>query len=202
MNNFNFLAPVYDALAQLAFGQTLYMASVHFLDRIPAGSKVLVLGGGTGKLLPKLKECEVFYVEKSTQMLERAKKREAIGRVHFIEADFLKWQTDQQFEVVICPFFLDVFTETNLKQVIQKIRALTTEHGQLIVADFQQTGQIQHGVLLTLMHWFFWITARLEGRKLMPINTHVLQHSYEIEDFSTFSKAFVFSAIYLRLNCT
>ena len=196
MNNFNFVAPFYDDLVQLVFGRTLYQASIHDLARIPANSKILVLGGGTGKLLTYLRESHVAYVEKAGKMIDKARERKGIGTVDFIRDDFLSWQTDQQFDVVICPFFLDVFTLKNLEQVLIKIRSLTTQDGKLIVTDFQQTDRIRHRILLKLMHWFFRITVRLEGRELAPINDCALKAGFEQKSYKTFREAFIFSSVY------
>lgn len=196
MNNFNFLAPVYDQLAQLAFGQTLHQASIHFLDDIPSNSKVLILGGGTGKILPHLKDCRVTYVEKSGKMLRQASERSGIGTVVFIETDFLDWKTDQQFDVVICPFFLDVFTPNNLCLVVEKIGNLTSKGGTLIITDFQATGRLHHRMMLLVMHLFFRIFSSLESRKLGDIESMVLSSGYEMISRKAFRKDWVFSGVY------
>ncbi len=132
-------------------------------------------------------------------MLRRAKKRNELGRISFVNEDFLKWQTDQNFEVVICPFFLDVFTEANLKLVLNRIGDLADKGSQLIVADFQDTGRFEHRMLLKLMHWFFRIATRLEGRKLARIEHFILQEHYEVKARSTFRNGFVFSAVYQKV---
>lgn len=49
--NFNWVAPFYDALSFLVFGRRLQRAQTVFLDQIPAGASVLIVGGGTGWLL-------------------------------------------------------------------------------------------------------------------------------------------------------
>lgn len=126
-------------------------------------------------------------------------RRKGIGPVDFIHADFLEWQTNQQFDVVICPFFLDVFTETNLQRVIQKIRELTVKEGQLIVTDFQDTSRFYHRVLLQVMHWFFRFFSGLEGRALCPIDDRIKQNHYDLKHKATFKQEFIFSAVYQRL---
>lgn len=196
MNNFNFLAPIYDNLAQLVFGQTIYEASIYFLDTIAPESKVLVLGGGTGKILPHLRECHIVYVEKSDKMLGQASKRHGIGTVEFIHADFLAWKTDQQFDVVICPFFLDVFSEKNLDLILQKINAVRKANGQLIVADFQDSGRVDQKLLLRVMHLFFGLVSSLESHKLVAIEHRILQRSYFRRCYKTFRNELIFSAVY------
>src|SRR6187402_1340927 len=74
MNGFDRLAPVYDKLAGLVFGKAIVDAQLVFLDRVRAGDRILILGGGTGWLLEKLLRkqpvCEVWYVESSSRMIE------------------------------------------------------------------------------------------------------------------------------------
>ena len=199
MNNFDVLAPVYDALVRLVYGNTLHKANIHFLDKISSRARVLVLGGGTGKILAHLKNNPVVYIEKSKNMLERAKKRPYKGRVDFICADFFTWQSDQSFDVVICPFFLDVFSETNLKLVLKKINDMTVVDGKLIVTDFQNTGRYDHRILLSSMHLFFRITTQLEGHQLLAIEEYILQKAFKRKEQATFRRDFVFTTVYDRM---
>lgn len=187
------MAPVYDSLAGLMFGKTLYEASVHFLAEIPAGSSVLVLGGGTGKILSKLNKYEVVFVEKSFKMLKKAQQRKETKHVVFVHADFLEWQSHQQFDAVICPFFLDVFSEDNLNLILGKIRLLLTSKGQLMITDFYLSGLRSHRILLKIMHVFFRIFSSLESKKLKPIRKHVLQSGYQISEEKTWREGFIFS---------
>ncbi|MDW3196298.1 MAG: class I SAM-dependent methyltransferase [Cytophagales bacterium] len=168
------------------------------MDDIPSNSKVLILGGGTGKILPHLKECRVVYVEKSGKMLDRASKKSAMDSVEFVNVDFLDWKINQQFDLVICPFFLDVFTSKNLSLVVEKIAALTAEGGTLIITDFQDTGRPYHQMMLLVMHVFFRIFSNLESRKLGDIENAVLRSGYEMISRRTFHKELVFSAVYQR----
>ncbi|MEZ4686196.1 MAG: hypothetical protein R3B47_09055 [Bacteroidia bacterium] len=54
--SFNRLAPVYDFLASLVFGNRIRQAQRWLLDFIPEGSSILILGGGTGWILEELAE--------------------------------------------------------------------------------------------------------------------------------------------------
>lgn len=193
MNNFNFLAPIYDLLARLVFGQNLHQASIHFLNDIPSNSKVLVLGGGTGRILTDLEGNQVTYVEKSQKMLNRAKERQLKELVNFIHTDFLKWESDQQFDVVICPFFLDVFDEDNLNLVLDKMRSSLDSNGQLMVTDFEPSELKSYRLLLKIMHLFFRLFSSLESRRLKPIRQHILQSGFRIEAEKFWLNGLIFS---------
>ena len=69
-NNFNTIAPVYDFLAKMVFGRSLERAQAAFLSDLETKvkAKVLIVGGGTGKvleLLPEGLDLQIDYVEKA-----------------------------------------------------------------------------------------------------------------------------------------
>src|SRR5689334_9161862 len=75
---FDRVAWVYDAMAGVVFGKSIFASQSHFLDRIPDDANVLILGGGTGKILKRLfsikPRCHVWYIEASSQMISRARR--------------------------------------------------------------------------------------------------------------------------------
>lgn len=121
-----------------------------------------------------------------------------MGSVEFAHADFLDWKSKYQFDVVVCPFFLDVFTPKNLRLVVEKIATMTAEGGTLIITDFQETGRPYHRMMLLVMHLFFRIFSNLESSKLGDIESMVIRGGYEMISRRTFRKELVFSAVYQR----
>ena len=57
--NFNYIAPFYDTLCQLVFGQRVKNAQIESLKFIPANSTILIAGGGTG-WIPPLVACRTY----------------------------------------------------------------------------------------------------------------------------------------------
>ena len=51
MPNYNNIAWIYDWLAKVVFGRKQELASRAFLRIIPNDAKILVIGGGTGKII-------------------------------------------------------------------------------------------------------------------------------------------------------
>src|SRR5690348_16816239 len=90
LNSFDRIAGFYDALARIVFGKHIMNSQCYFLDALNDGSKVLILGGGTGWLLAELlsrkPHCEVWYVEASQRMitLSEVKTGAVKKNVHFI----------------------------------------------------------------------------------------------------------------------
>jgi ubiquinone/menaquinone biosynthesis C-methylase UbiE len=52
--NFDFIAPYYDFLSKLIFGKRLRIAQTSLLSKIPRHQRILLVGGGTGWILPEL----------------------------------------------------------------------------------------------------------------------------------------------------
>ncbi len=197
MNNFNFIAPFYDRLARLVFGDSIEEATKHFLNEIQEDSEVLILGGGTGKILTQFPSCkQVTYLEKSKEMLSRAKAHKADLNVDFIKEDFLTFDSKRTYDFVICPFFLDCFHEKHLTEALDKIHKIIKLNGKLVVIDFQPN---KMQLLMRLMHLFFSVFASLESKKLKNINRFTLQNRFEIEKEEFFHKNMIFSRLYRNL---
>ena len=181
MNNFNWIAPVYDSLSWLVFGRRLQRAQTVFLDQIPdadtsgVGVSLLLLGGGTGELLThilaKRPDCHVVYLEPSARMVALATRRilhhPGPAMVIFRVGDETTLHPDERFDAVITPFVLDLFTEETLqRRIIPRLRQTLKPGGIWLVTDFINTNQWWQQGLLWVMIRFFNLTASIEARTL------------------------------------
>ena len=101
MPNYNHLAWIYDWLAKIVFGNNQEIAKQAFLTHIPDKAKVLIVGGGTGKIIDYLrdlnKQLVVDFVEPSANMMIRAKKREVSHlQINFYRRSILETDTSQK----------------------------------------------------------------------------------------------------------
>lgn len=198
LNDFDFVAPFYERLASLVFGKALIHAQITHLSEIKEDDNVLILGGGTGEILDHIPICEnIDYVEKSHLMIRRAKSRLVNRPVNFIQEDFLIFHSERKYDVIICPFFLDCFEESNLKQAIGKCKHHLKSGGKLIIIDFE-SGQT-NSFLLRLMHLFFRLGAQLESRKLKNIHNHVLSIDFKLLEEKFSHRNQLFSRLYRNL---
>ena len=197
-NNFNFVAPFYDILAHLVFGNNLIKSQIHFLSKIKRTDEVLILGGGTGELLESIPQCKsVSFLDLSEKMIVRAKNRMSKNPIDFICADFLTHDFHSKYDVIICPFFLDCFNESNLKEVISKIKNLLKDNGRLIVTDFQKTND--NRFFLNLMHYFFRVSTSLEAETLKNIHREVELRGFIRLELKYFYRNMIFSRLYGNL---
>ena len=197
-NRFDLIAPWYDFIGKLVFGNSIIKSQSYFISEIKESHTVLILGGGTGKLLSQTPKCErIHFVDLSQKMIDRAKKRGSKSSINFIQADFLTHDFASRYDVIICPFFLDCFNETHLQQAILKVKNLLKEDGKLIVTDFQQTNG--NKFLLKLMHYFFKIFASLESKRLKSIHQEVELVGFSEVESKYFYRNMIFSRLYGNL---
>lgn len=200
-NNFDKVAPFYDRLAGLIFGKPIKKAQTEYLHLIKAGSKILILGGGTGwilkEILDRQTDVEISYVEKSTRMIDLAKTACSNDNIEFVNLAFEEWQTEEKFDFIMCNFFLDVFQSQKLKnQIIPKIKSLIAENGRLLVADFQVNQPMWQKMLLWAMHRFFGLFSNMESQKLINLNELLTANRLKEVSAAYFFKRMIFSRVY------
>lgn len=173
--SFDRIAPHYDALARLLFGRALERAQTTFLERVPPGASVLIVGGGTGRLLESTlmigKPARILYLDASARMVARASRRmirrAQLGSVEFRVGDETTLEPDERFDVLMTPFVLDLFTEQTLRaRLLPRLRAALKPGGQWLVTDFVQTDVWWQKALLGAMIQFFRLTTGIEARHL------------------------------------
>jgi tRNA (cmo5U34)-methyltransferase len=202
MTGFDRLAPVYDKLARFVFGKSIVRAQVFFLGDIRAGSRVLILGGGTGWLLEELlkvqPDCEVWYIESSSRMMELSKQR--CGHhtnVRFILATHSSIP-EMMYDVVIMNFFLDVFSPARIFFLVDMIRAKTQQEGIWIVTDFDDEGKWWQRALAAMMISFFRMVCSVEARKLADLKTILASGFMTEHDVAEFFHGFIKTRIFVK----
>jgi tRNA (cmo5U34)-methyltransferase len=196
---YDLLAPLYDALSFIAFGSSLYRAQAQFLNDIPPGSKVLVLGGGTGRWLNEASirrsNPEITYIDSSYAMLKKAGTNGRGLSVQFVRGtqEFLKGGED--FDVFIAFCFFDLFDIRTLPDVVDRIRRSMKPGASWMVVDFVNR-KWWHAAMLSTMYVFFRIITGLKNSKL-PAWQDVLKAKGLCEKQSrTFYAGFIESGIW------
>ncbi|PIQ47966.1 MAG: SAM-dependent methyltransferase [Cytophagales bacterium CG12_big_fil_rev_8_21_14_0_65_40_12] len=201
-NNFNFIAPVYDALAKLVFGNKLKRAQCHFLHLISQDSNVLILGGGTGWLLDEIFKTgfrgSVTYVEASTKMIKMTEKRlQPSWNVSLICGDE-KAIPKEFYDVIITNFFLDVFSSDKLKDIMATLSDRLSHRGLWFCTDFRHTNRLKHKLIIWSMLQFFRLTTQLEAGQLLDFAFYFKALPLHCIEHSTFSNGLIFSSVYQK----
>jgi tRNA (cmo5U34)-methyltransferase len=169
-NDFDSVAFIYDHLAKLIFGGSIIESQKYFLNKIPERANILILGGGTGRILKELfkirNDVTVCYIEASAKMIARAKEKSINDdRVQFILGTESDIPPESQYDLIITNFYLDLFSGESLQIVIRKIKKSLAPHARWIVTDFDDDRWWQKA-MLKAMYFFFRLTCNIEGKKL------------------------------------
>jgi ubiquinone/menaquinone biosynthesis C-methylase UbiE len=173
LNGFNRIAKSYDGLSRLVFGNSLRNAQLKFLNDIPGDSNVLILGGGTGWLLAELLQrkntCRIWYIEASSSMIRLAKikiRNLSNTSVDFIHGTEENIPAEIKFHAIITFFYLDLFRDSTLPDVTNKLNEALSHNGKWLVADFIKNGIWWQTWILKAMYAFFKTSSGIESAKL------------------------------------
>lgn len=208
--NFNFIAPVYDGLAKMVFGDAQQKAQTYFLTRIPQNAQVLILGGGTGLLLAELLQTglpqRVLYVEASEKMLQKARHRmknvNTSCTVDFrlgTEKDILP---TEKFHAILTPFVLDLFPEEEVKNMIQTLAPCLLPSGLWLHTDFHFSRGLKkqwwQKPLLWAMYKFFRTVSRVPAHRLPRFEPLFRQAGFQQKESAFFFKEFIKATVWQR----
>jgi ubiquinone/menaquinone biosynthesis C-methylase UbiE len=202
--NYDNSAWFYDRLSKLVYGQALIEAKQYLAAFVPADSKILIAGGGTGYMLELLTKqhplgLTISYAEVSKKMLTIAQKRntgqnqvifynEAVEEILFSEA----------FDVAITPFLFDNFSEETLHRVFLHLDKSLKPGGLWLNVDFQLTGKWWQNLLLSTMFTFFRIICQIEASALPEIHQSFQTKNYLMKNSQTFFGDFILAEVYQK----
>ncbi len=202
--NYNNSVWFYDFLTGLVFGKTLFRAQVYLLNNIKPGNKILIAGGGTGKILEAITSIhhaglKITYVDVSEKMIAASNKRDTgKNKVTFINAAIESSKLPDNFDVVITPFLLDNFTEENLQKIFSRIDQLLLPGGLWLNTDFQLTGKRWQKIMAGSMLIFFRIICAIEAKKLPDIQNCFNNNGYRIVEQKTYWGDFIITTAYQK----
>ena len=170
MPNYNNIAWIYDLLTKLVFGNKQDRANKEFIGKIPKKSRVLIVGGGTGKIINDLdkldKNLEIDYVEISSNMNELSRRRTNRTLVlSFYNKSILDFDK-KGYDVIIANFFFDQFPQSVGQEIAMHLYPKLKKDGFMIFSDFIPNDNFLDGFITALSFAFLRITANLDSRKL------------------------------------
>jgi ubiquinone/menaquinone biosynthesis C-methylase UbiE len=201
--NYDKVAPYYDFLSRLVYGNAINHAHAFLVSFIPPGSSVLIVGGGTGQILTEIVKkhssgLRIVFVDNSAKMIALAK-RKFVGSnlVTFITDTIQNVILQQSFDVAITPFLFDNFSSITASSVFSKINRLVKPQGLVLFADFVANNFWQKS-LLRIMYSFFRFTSNIEARQLPDTALLFKLSSYTIQTQQAFFRNFIVAIVYKR----
>jgi ubiquinone/menaquinone biosynthesis C-methylase UbiE len=207
LNNYDLTASFYDFLSRAVFFRAQLNAQIDQLPFIPAGSKVLIVGGGTGWILEELAKrhnggLDITYMEISGKMLEKSKRRNlGENRVTFIRSGVETFNTATVFDVVQTGFLFDNFSDARIAQVFLKLHQLLRPGGLWLFSDFHfdpGKSPFWQGILLKTMYFFFRSLAHVEADHLSDMMPYFEGKKYQLRTQEQYYRNFIQSKVFQK----
>ncbi|MEL6194246.1 MAG: class I SAM-dependent methyltransferase, partial [Bacteroidota bacterium] len=190
---FDRIAFIYDWLAKLVYGDGILHATTHGMTEVKEGNKVLILGGGSGKLLsyfsPEFFPSEIVYVEPSSEMMAKAQK--VWNSLEVSAQNSIQWvldtdgfvQSKDEYDVLITPFVLDLFPDEKLEEVFSRLHYALKAGGTWLYADFfikEDTFRLYRLLLVKCMYTFFRLICGVENQNLAETSILFEKYGYQL----------------------
>jgi ubiquinone/menaquinone biosynthesis C-methylase UbiE len=209
---FNLLAPVYDAGVHVFFGKSLEHSQAYFLPALKPCTRILLFGGGSGYLLPRLlalgPDIRICYLDISEKMMAMARVRvmntcpSQLGSVDFICGSYSEIPADFWPELIITPFVMDCFREEELPLVFSALASCLRSSGQWLFVDFHKPAGgapwLLHHLLIRPLYVFFNIVCGLGIGYLPEFEKHFTASGFRIKAAKLFHASQLTARIYER----
>lgn len=146
-NNYDRIARCYDALAHLYSLGRIRACKQSQVATIVPGDRVLYTGAGGGEdaVLAARKGARVTVLDLSPRMVAlagaRFRKAGLEGAAEVLCGDVLAHRREGQYDVVVSNFFLNVFAEPVMGEVLRHLVRQLRPGGRLLIADFAPCGR-------------------------------------------------------------
>lgn len=178
--NYDKIATRYDLIRKIVLGNAIVEAQVGLLKYVPANSRVLIVGGGTGWILEEIVKIHssgliIDYVESSAKMIQLSKKRNCyLNEVNFIHQPVEEFIAATNYDAIITPFLFDNFQKEKIAIIFARLHSYLKNTGVWLYADFvydESKGRLWQKVLLKIMYLFFRITCKIETQELINMES-------------------------------
>jgi ubiquinone/menaquinone biosynthesis C-methylase UbiE len=146
IKGFNKIAPFYDIVSTIASFNQILESQMWLLSKGMKFSKVLIIGGGSGKfLLEAIKQGlaeQYYYIDISDTMIKLAQRKIEkqlafpLNSVTFICGSYQDIPTTKKFDLIVTLYFLGCFSEAELSIIMAKLYAQLTIEGTWFFTDF------------------------------------------------------------------
>jgi ubiquinone/menaquinone biosynthesis C-methylase UbiE len=174
-NNYDPIAGSYDFLSRLFFGRAEVNAQVELLRYIGPGSRILVVGGGTGWILEKLAAIHpsglrITYIESSVNMMALTRKRNwRQNEVALVQLPVERFVTDEEYDCILTGFLFDNFSPESAAAAFHILNSLLKNGGYWLFADFHYRkgeGKLWQSLMLRTMYWSARLVCKVDAREL------------------------------------
>ncbi len=132
------LAPIYDLLRNWIFPE-IKKAQADFFSSLPESKSILIVGGGTGDFLPtplnSQPDAQITFLDSSEKMIDKAKKHQN-SYISFIHSKIEEYTPALKHDLLVLPFFLDHFNESELVEWSSILQEKVSPNGSIAILDY------------------------------------------------------------------
>jgi len=188
---FNALAPIYDSIVKLIFGNSINSLQTQILKGFDSKDSCLIIGGGSGKILAQAIEANLaknyFYAELSSAMIEKTKAKTFPETIDISYSDNWKDWGGNSFDYVILPFVLDCYTEIEISTWLQELKDSLMLNARIIFIDFNNEPAFAYqpslwkSTFIKMLYVFFGLTTAIKAKYLAPFNKLFERQNFQTE---------------------
>jgi len=196
-DTYGFLAPIYQPLSTLVFGEDLVAANSVF-STFSRGKHSLIIGGGDGVAYRDWdRDFSGEYWDTSLKMAELAKQNLRRSKVR---VSCGSWPGAGEFDVVMLPFVLDTLPDQAIEKLIDQIADSLNPGGKVILSDFFSPKTCSQRLLQGLMIAGFRVFAKHPRTDLPDFERFFEEKSWRLLDEQTWRKGWVRARVYGRIG--
>ncbi len=139
---------MYDPLMFMVFGRSIRACQLAYLDQIPPRAHLLIVGGGTGWIIPRLwqkhPQVHITYLEIAPRMIQKAQAYASSCSglsIQFIQGDLSDLPHGVSYDIIFTHFFIDLFVPAQAEEIAARLYRQLKPGGQWHYADFLASGQ-------------------------------------------------------------
>lgn len=178
--NFDKVAPYYDKVLQLCFGNRITRLEQQAIEKLSHGESALVVGGGSGRTTRLLSASNKFkhihQHELSPAMNRMAQARGGYDNKRCtFGTDLSAIERCTPFDVIIFPFVLDCYQESSIPLLIEEHKKWMKPNAEWLIIDFSSNGESLNrsrwlrSVFIGMLYQFFRVSSGISANALPRI---------------------------------
>ncbi|SFA91377.1 Ubiquinone/menaquinone biosynthesis C-methylase UbiE [Algoriphagus aquimarinus] len=194
-DHYSFLAPFYNHLTKLVFGDQLMLAKAHFVEEL-SSKKILIIGGGDGlDYLGFQAQLSGEYWEISHAMLSKAKVNLVKSSLTY-HLDFFQAEKGKLFDEVWLHFVLDTMKDEEIHSLLGEIRKSIKPAGRIYLSDFFAPKNFYQRFMHRSMITFFRLVTKHKRASIPDYEKIFLANNWKKNSEKKFLKGWVKAQIW------
>lgn len=208
---FNLLGHIYNPLKQIFLANEPEKVIAKVILKMGFHFRVLVVGGGADNTVSELffrnKCTTVTQVDISSVLTKKAqirlKNKNAawFRKAKFITSPFLEYESGEKYDAIISPFYLDLFTEWEVKENIEKMKTMLPNGGLIYVIDFANSSKqsTSNKWLIEMLYLLFYPITEVYRKEVPNYRKLFNECGFVLVDESAFSNSLYQNLIFKKV---